>query len=80
MPRINGVEASEAGLLTRLAYWFARRKVGRLPEPLTLYAHNPWVMRAYGGFELAAERAASVEPRLKALASVKAGSLVGCRW
>jgi hypothetical protein len=80
MARIEGVSPEKAGWLTRIAYWFARKKVGALPVPLTVYAHNPWVMRAYGAFEMGAERARAVDKRLKALASIKAGTLVGCPW
>jgi len=80
MSRIAGVEPKKAGLFTRLAYFLARKKVGQLPEPLTIYAHNPWVMRAYGAYEMASQRATDVDTRLKVLASIKAGSLVGCPW
>jgi hypothetical protein len=80
MTRITGIEPARAGLLTRIGYWLARRKVGEVPAPLTLYAHNPWVMRAYGSFELCAERATRLDKKLKLLASIKAGSLVGCPW
>jgi hypothetical protein len=80
MARIEGLVESKAGLLTRIAYWIGRRRIGQVPEPLMIYAHNPWVLRAYGSFEMAAERARFVDKRLKALASIKAGSLVGCSW
>lgn len=80
MARIEGIEPERAGLLTRMAYWLARKKVGALPRPMTIYAHNPWIFRAYGGFEMAAQKASRVDARLKTLASIKAGSLVGCPW
>jgi len=80
MARIDGLGPKRAGLLTRLGYWFARKRLGAVPEPLTLYAHSPWMMRAYGSFEMAAERATHVDVRLKTLASLKAAALVGCAW
>jgi len=80
MARIEGITQERAGLLTRIAYWFAKRKVGELPKPLEVYAHNPWVMRAYGTFELLSERATLADKRLKMLASIKTGTLVGCPW
>jgi hypothetical protein len=80
MSRIVGVEANKAGLFTRLAYWLAKKKIGTIPEPLTIFAHNPWILRAYGSFEMGAERATRVDVRLKTIASIKAGSLVGCPW
>ena len=80
MSRIAGIEPTKAGFFTRIAYWLAKKKVGVLPEPLTIYAHNPWIMRAYGSYEMASQRASRMETRLKTLASIKAGSLVGCPW
>jgi hypothetical protein len=78
MARIEGVEPRRAGWLTRLAFWMARRRVGRLPEPMAVSARHPWVFRAYGAFEYGLDRARRVEGRLKALASLKAATLVGC--
>jgi hypothetical protein len=80
MSRIEGIAPREAGFLTRVAYWFARRRLGEVPKPLEVYAHNPWVMRAYGAFELMNERATKADKRLKMLASIKTGTLVGCPW
>jgi hypothetical protein len=67
MARIDGIAPDNAGFMTRLAYWFAKKKVGQVPVPLTIYAHNPWVMRAYGSFEMGADRARTVDKRLKVL-------------
>lgn len=80
MARMDGVLPKRAGWFARIGYFLARRKVGRVPEPMTIYAHNPWVLFAYGNFELGLERASRVDKRLKALASIKAGSLIGCAW
>ena len=46
MARIRGV--SRGGLVTRAAFWFAKRKVGRLIEPIQIHAHHPRLLRAYG--------------------------------
>lgn len=78
MARITGVPYSKAGFLTKFAYWFSRRRLGRVVEPLTVMAHHPWISRAYGAYELALERAHFVDARLKALASLKAAALIGC--
>ena len=40
MARIEGIAEGKAGLLARLAYWFARRRVGKVPEPLRVYARH----------------------------------------
>lgn len=47
MARIKGIEPHEASWLTRLVYWFVRRKVGqiagtaRLVEPIKITAPPP---------------------------------------
>lgn len=80
MSRIEGVAPERAGLVGRIGYWLARRRLGAVPEPMTIYTHNPWINRAYGAFELFSERARHVDKKLKLLASVKSGTLVGCPW
>ena len=78
MARIEGVPENRAGLLTRLSYRFARRRLGQLPEPLTVVARHPWVFRGYGAFEMAMERSRRVDLRLKVLADIKSAALIGC--
>ena len=78
MARIVGVEWAEAGLFVRLAYRLTRRKVGRVIMPIKITAHHPRLLRAQAHMELGQEAARTVEPRLKALASVKVAMLVGC--
>jgi hypothetical protein len=78
MARIEGVPSTRAGLLTRIAYWMARKMVGQVPEPLTVAAHNAWIFRAYTGYEYALSKARRVDPKLKALAGIKAATLIGC--
>ena len=78
MSRIAGVPERSASWLTRLAYRMARRRLGKVPEPFTVAAHHPWIFRGMAAFELALERGRRVEPKLKALAGIKAAALVGC--
>jgi hypothetical protein len=78
MSRIPGVPEKSAPWLVRLAYRMARRRVGKVPEPIMVTAHSPWIFRGMGAFELALERARRVDPKLKALAGIKAAALVGC--
>jgi hypothetical protein len=78
MPRITGVSEQKANIFVRLAYWFSRKRVGKVVEPLAVSAHHPWIFRGYGAYEFALERAHFVEGKLKALASIKAATLVGC--
>ena len=78
MVRIPGVPSHKASLMTRFGYWYSRRRFGKIATPLTIVAHNPWIARAYASYELGLDRARLVDPKLKALASLKAATLVGC--
>ena len=78
MGRIEGIPESRASWLVRLAYRLARRRVGKVPEPVAVAAHQVWILRGMGAYELALERARLVEAKLKALAAIKAAALVGC--
>ena len=78
MARVEGVPAARAGLFVRLAYWFTRRRLRTVPEPLAIMAHQPAILAGVAGYELALERARLVDPRLKTLAGLKAAALVGC--
>ena len=78
MSRIPGVAAKKATFFTKIAYWFSKRRVGKVVEPLTVTAHHPMILRGYGAYEFYLDRARLVDTRLKALASLKAAALVGC--
>lgn len=78
MARIQGIAENKAGIVTRFAYWYARRGFGKVPEPLTVVAHHSWLSRGYATMELAFRRSRRVEEKLKVLASIKVATLVGC--
>lgn len=76
--RIRGLESSETGPLTRFLYWMTRRKIGRVVLPFKVAAHHPRLLLATGQMEMGQQAARSVDPKLKALASIKAALLIGC--
>lgn len=78
MSRIKGVRDDEAGFVTRSVFRIAAKQVGAVPEPLRIMARSGGVMWACGSFQLCLDRAKSLEPRIKELASLKAASMVGC--
>jgi hypothetical protein len=78
MARIQGVEPSEAGLFVRFAYWMTRRKLGRVILPVKITAHHPRLLRAIAAMETGQAAAQSVPATIKALAGLKAATLVGC--
>ena len=88
MTRIQPVQPSEAGPLTRVVLRTARRKTGQLAgrhtdkmiEPLEVFAHSPRLLLGYGMMELANEKARRVEHRLKELAQLKAATLSHCEY
>jgi hypothetical protein len=78
MARIRGVEAKEAGLYTRFLYWMTKRKVGRVILPFKVTAHQPRLLTAVGQMEMGQQALKAVDTKLKALAGIKAATLVGC--
>lgn len=80
MARIAGVPVRDAGLLARLAYRFTRRQFGMTPEPLTVAAHHPWILRGYVAYEAMLDRARLVDRRLRLLAELEVAALIGCRF
>jgi 4-carboxymuconolactone decarboxylase len=80
MTRIPIVPERKAGPIVRYAYWATRRKLGRMTEPIGVYAHTPLLLAGYGMFEQATARLGRVDERLKVLAELKAGALVQCEF
>ena len=84
MARMEGLEPNQAGWYTRFIYWLVRRSVGKitgrsqLVEPVKITAHHPRLLKAYGQMEMGQAAATSVPVTLKALAGIKAATLIGC--
>ncbi len=78
MARIEGIDSKRANLFTRYFYSAVKRKIGRVPEPMRITAHQPRLLAALGGMEMAQEAMRSVDPVLKALVSIKTAMLIGC--
>jgi AhpD family alkylhydroperoxidase len=80
MTRIEGVPSRKASPLVKLIYRLSRRKVGRMMDPVAVYAHAPSLLIGYGMLEEATTKQHRVEERLKVLAELKAGALVNCEF
>ncbi len=78
MQRIEGIADNQADLFICSIYAAVRRKLGRVPEPLRITAHQPRLLAALGGMELAQEAMRTVDPVVKALVGIKAAMLIGC--
>ncbi len=72
--------APKEGLIRRFSYWFTKRRYKKVLAPVGIRAHDPYSLVAYGNFELAFERAKSVDKGLKLLAQSKVAQLVECTW
>jgi AhpD family alkylhydroperoxidase len=65
-------------LLTRLVFWIARRRFGRVPEPLRITAHNRWVLAAACGYEAFLPNARALDERAKDLVNLLVAMRIGC--
>lgn len=78
MPRIQGIEPSEANPFTRFVYWMTKRQLGRVIEPLKVMARSRRLLPAAGYMEFAQQKMHAVPGTLKELAGIKVATLVGC--
>ena len=78
MSRLPALRSRRPSLFARLAYFFARRKLGRVPEPLKLVHRNGALLAGLGAFEAALQFSHRAPERLKALAGIKAALEVDC--
>lgn len=76
--RVQG--APERGPLRKVAYRMARKRLGRVPEPLAVAAHHTKIFGAMSGFEMALEKSRSVPVRYKALGELRAAMVAGCEF
>ncbi|NLU83820.1 carboxymuconolactone decarboxylase family protein [Rhodococcus sp. HNM0569] len=81
MARIAGVAPQDANPLVKLAYKFAQRRYGVVPEPFAVSAHHPKLFFAAAVAELADEKAATVLPsNVREIAVYRVAWTVGCSW
>jgi hypothetical protein len=82
MARIEGADPRKKGFFTRMflriAYWMTRRKVGRVVMPVQLAGHRPRLLMGVGAMETGLDRSRALDPALKALASVRVSTRIGC--
>jgi hypothetical protein len=76
-PRIPGAP-SPPSLFARIVYWFAKRRLGRVPLPVRIHAVHGRLFQGYARMELAQDKARRVPFDVKALASIRVAMRVGC--
>ena len=80
MARIDGVTREQGDPLTKITYRMAERGYGRVPEPLTIFAHHKKLMLGYCGLEQALELSKRIPEKYKALGEIKAAAMSGCEF
>lgn len=80
MAHLEPVSPARASLFVKLAYWMAKRRLGRVPTPVGIMAHHAATLRATGAFELLTERPTALSRRLRELAVLKTATIIGCRF
>ncbi|MGB7845872.1 MAG: hypothetical protein WBL63_09680 [Candidatus Acidiferrum sp.] len=78
MPRSRGVQDNQAGLLTRIIFWFAKRRLGHVPLGMRIRAHDPKYFRNAVRMDLYAASHRLVSMHLKELAQLKVAAMIGC--
>ncbi|HLG98463.1 MAG TPA: hypothetical protein VKX49_19250 [Bryobacteraceae bacterium] len=76
--RAQGVSDQEAGLKTRLIFWFVKRKLKRLPLGVRIRAHDPKLLELSGRMDMHVAASQTVPAILKELAQIKVAAMVGC--
>ena len=66
------------GLVARVIFFLTRRKVGQVPTPMQVMAHQPALLIGYARMELAHMKMKRVPGSLKSLASIRVSTLLGC--
>lgn len=88
MARLPEVSDRDAALSVKIAYFFMRRHFAKLTGrtsdsmlgPIRVYAHIPKLLSGYGKFEQAVAKVHLLDLRHRALAELKAASVVRCEY
>jgi alkylhydroperoxidase family enzyme len=76
--RVKGVPLEQAASNVRRLYQNTIERLGRVPIPLTAFAHCPDIAERYSALGTALARDTIVGPRVKTLACVRVAQIVGC--
>ncbi|HEX7660992.1 MAG TPA: carboxymuconolactone decarboxylase family protein [Pseudonocardiaceae bacterium] len=88
MPRITPVSPARARPYAKIVFWFVRRGMAKAAgrdakqviQPLRVYARVPALFNAYVKLEQATAKLHGLDPRLHALAELKAATLTQCEY
>ncbi len=68
------------GLYGVLVKRFSKRLLGRVPEQVGVYWHNPPVLKATMGMGAKAQKWKACDPALKSFAHMAVAAQIGCSW
>lgn len=68
------------GLYGALVKRFSIKMLGRVPEPLGVYFHNPAVLKSYLSVSTKSHKWHDCDPNLKSFAHLAVASMLGCSW
>ena len=73
-------KAEITGLYGALVKRFSKKMLGRVPEPLAVYWHNPAVLKATMGIGAKAQKWDACDLSLKSVAHMAVSAQIGCSW
>jgi alkylhydroperoxidase family enzyme len=73
-------KAEITGLYGALVKRFSKKLLGRVPEPLGVYWHNPAVLKATMGLGAKAQKWDACDLSLKSFAHMAVSAQIGCSW
>jgi alkylhydroperoxidase family enzyme len=73
-------KAEITGLYGALVKRFSRKLLGRVPDPLGVYWHNPAVLKATMGIGAKAAKWNACDLSLKSFAHLAVAAQIGCSW
>jgi hypothetical protein len=76
--RSQGVQDNQAGLLIRIMFWFAKRRLGHVPLGARIRAFDPKYMRHALRLDLYGIASGTVSMHLREIAQLKVALMVGC--
>ncbi len=69
------------GIIPRLSFRYAKRRFGRMVEPVSAAAHHSGVLVAFGALETTVQMGLKkLDPTLRGLAIQMAAATIGCSW
>ena len=78
MARSQGVQDNQVGLLTRILFWFAKRRLGKVPLGMRVRAFDQKFFRHAVRLDLYSASNGVVPMHLKELVQLKVALMVGC--